>query len=235
MLKNRRGHQAADPADAHSAAEVRADPPAGPPAGAPGAPAGATASTTDDAPAPAGRRWPAWFRMFPEIGALIFCAVLYSRTGAWDTTVEGPGPAFYPQLLIWLLALAMLVRLGQHVLEIRRERAGAQRHVEAAVEEGVEFDESAISTFRVWQAIAMSVGYVFATLYLGWVIATFVFVVAFLYMCGKRNLLITVPLGAGLAVGFAYIFVKVVYIALPTGVGVFDLITLRLFQAIGAY
>lgn len=235
MLRNRRGHQAADPADAHSAAAVRADPPAGPPAGATDSSTGSTTASTDGAAAPAGRRWPAWFRMFPEIAALVLCAVLYSRTGAWDTTVEGPGPAFYPQLLIWLLAFAMLVRLGQHVLEIRRERAGMQRHVEAAVEEGVEFDDAAISTVRVWQAIAMSVGYVTATLYLGWVIATFAFVVAFLYACGKRNLLLTVPLGAGLAVGFAYIFVKVVYIALPTGVGVFDLFTLRLFQAIGAY
>lgn len=228
MRKNLR-RRTGDLATLPDTAQVRSDPPAAP------RQAEAARDQTDEPSATASRRHrPAWLRMLPEICALALCAVLYSRTGAWDTDVAGPGPAFYPQLLIWLLVVAMLVRIGQHVLAIRRERVGVAEQHEAPVEEGVEFDESAVSNGRLWQVIALSFGYVIATLYLGWVLATFVFVVLFLYLTGKRNLLITVPLGAVLAVGFAYIFVKVVYIALPTGVGVFDVLTVRLLQAIGA-
>lgn len=164
----------------------------------------------------------AWLRVVPEIGVLGFCAVLYAMTSDLDTTVPGPGPAFFPRLLIALLAVSMIVRIGQAVLEIRRERA------EKAV-------ETTVSMPRVWLAIGLAVGYVVATLYLGWIIATFAFIVVFLYLAGKRTLWLTVPLGAGLSIGMAYVFVKVVYIALPTGIGVFDQFTIGLLQALGVF
>lgn len=164
----------------------------------------------------------AWLRVVPEIGVLGFCAVLYAMTSDLDTTVPGPGPAFFPRLLIALLAVSMIVRIGQTVLEIRRARA------EKAV-------ETTVSMPRVWLAIGLAVGYVVATLYLGWIIATFAFIVVFLYLAGKRTLWLTVPLGAGLSIGMAYLFVKVVYIALPTGIGVFDQVTIGLLQALGAF
>ena len=231
MLRNQAGRQAGEPADGHASA-VRGAPPVEPhadPSG--GQTADATAGSAADAPE--ARPRPTWTGLLPEVGGLLFCAVLYSQTGGLDTTVEGPGPAMYPRLLIGLLALALLVRMWQHVRAMRRPRA----HVgpEAPAEEGSDLDDGPISIARVWQAIAMAVCYVVATLYLGWIIATFAFLVLFLFLSGKRNLLLTVPLSAGLSVGLAYVFVKVVYIALPTGVGAFDLFTVGLLQALGAF
>lgn len=173
-----------------------------------------------------------WIEVLPEVGILLFCALLYQQTGGLGTTVEGPGPALFPRVLIALLAVAMVVRLVQHIRNIRA--GGTDGDAAPVMEEGVDNDDLPISRARVWQAIGMSVGYVVGTIYVGWVLATFVFLVVFLYMAGKRNLWLTVPVGAGLAVGLAYVFVKVVYIALPTGVGAFDLFTLRLLQALGA-
>ena len=72
-------------------------------------------------------------------------------------------------------------------------------------------------------------------MYLGWVLATFLVVVLFLVLAGKRNLFIVVPLAAALSIGFAYMFVKVVYLSLPTGVGFFDDVSVRLFELLGAY
>lgn len=175
-----------------------------------------------DATVTAGTPRRAWLRVLPEIGVLGFCAVLYAMTSDLDTTAPGPGPAFFPRLLIALLAVSMIVRIGQTVLEIRRERA------EKIV-------DTTVSMPRVWLAIGLAVGYVVATLYLGWIIATFAFIVVFLYLAGKRTLWLTVPLGAGLSIGMAYLFVKVVYIALPTGIGVFDQFTIGLLQALGAF
>lgn len=231
MLKNWRGRATTVAPVSHSAAYVQIEPPAEQ------QPAGDVSKNSKDVAAAATRkrRRTAWLGILPEVGVLAFCALLYSRTGGLTTTAQGPGPAMFPRLLIGLLAVAMLVRIGQHVRDIRRGRAGVGEGASTVVEEGVELDEASISMARVWQMIGLSIGYVVATIYLGWIIATFAFLVLFLFLAGKCKLWFTVPLSAGLAVGFAYLFVKVVYIALPTGVGVFDLFTLRLLQAIGAY
>ena len=45
--------------------------------------------------------------------------------------------------------------------------------------------------------IAIAVAYVVGTTYLGWVVATFLMVVIFLVLAGKRNLFVVVPLAAG--------------------------------------
>jgi hypothetical protein len=173
-------------------------------------------------------------RIAPEVAVLAVCVVLWSRTGAFTSNMGGPGPAFYPRLLIGLLAVAMLVVLLQNIRKFRRERAGQSPSQEHPGDED-EIDGEHLSARRVYTAVGFSVAYVVGTLYLGWVIATVAFLVSFLYVSGKRRLWLTVPLSAGLAILFAFIFVKVVYIALPTGIGIFDEATYRLFEFIGAY
>lgn len=162
-------------------------------------------------------------RVIPEVAVLVVCAVLFWQTAGFDgsTNNGGPGPAFFPRVLIGLLTLAMLVRIVQQLREVRRASA--------------ESDEENVSSIRLLQAIALAVGYVAATVYLGWVIATFCFVIAFLYVAGKRRLRITVPLAAGLVLSCVYVFVKVVYIPLPTGIGMFDVITVRFLELIGVF
>jgi putative tricarboxylic transport membrane protein len=44
-----------------------------------------------------------------------------------------------------------------------------------------------------------------------------------------------VPVAAVVAVVFTYVFVKVVYMSLPTGVGVFDSLTVALYELLGIY
>lgn len=184
--------------------------------------------------APSAPHSSAWLKLLPEVVVLALCAFLWSATADWSSTVGGPGPAFFPRILIGLLALAMLVRLLHEVREIRG-KVTPDLDENAAPEEGAEFDTSLMNNRRVLLAVALSVGYVFATLYLGWVIATFVVTVVFLVLAGKRNLLIVVPLGLIFSLGLAYVFVKVVYISLPTGVGPFDAATVLLFELLGAY
>jgi putative tricarboxylic transport membrane protein len=231
MLKNWRGQTGVVVPSGQHVEDARFEPPAEQRS------AGGVTKSSEDVTTVAvrRRRRSVWQGILPEVSVLVLCALLYSRTGDLDTTVEGPGPAVYPRLLIGLLVVAMFVRIGQTLLEVRRARAEAGDHGVAVAKGNDEPDEPAISMVCVWQAIALSVGYVVSTLYLGWVVGTFAFLVIFLFLTGKRRLWLTIPLSAGITVGLAYVFVKVVYIALPTGVGVFDLFTLRLLQAIGAY
>ncbi|MQA64153.1 MAG: hypothetical protein GEU86_22480 [Actinophytocola sp.] len=170
-------------------------------------------------------------RLLPELAVLVLCAVLYTQTADYDAgSTGGPGPALYPRILIGLLAFAAVFLVAQQIRQLLRQRRGAP-----AEPQPDDLAEENLSSPRVALIIGMAIGYVIATMYLGWFIATICFVTAFLFLAGKRKLWFTVPLATALAIGFCYVFVKVVYIALPTGVGIFDEITFRLLQLIGAY
>lgn len=173
---------------------------------------------------------PRWRSLLPEAVTLVVCVVLFTQTLDLEGTSQGPGPAMYPRILIVLLALTMVVRLVSQLRALRRD---APRN--APSDSAAEADVVAIPLVLVAQVVALSVGFVIATVYLGWVLATFLFVPVFCWATGKRNLLLTVPLGAVLALGSAFIFVRFVYIALPTGVGPFDELTVQLFIALGIY
>ena len=199
---------------------------------APG-PSGASASNPTDA-GKATRRL-GWLRLVPELVTLCFCVALWIPTNDFTSSVGGPGPAMYPRILIGLLAIAMTVRIFQQVRENRSDARAAQADDDVVPEEGVEFDASLIDSRKVWLAVALSVAYVFGTIYLGWLIATFAFTIVFLVMAGKRKPLIIVPTALVFAFGLTYVFVKIVYVSLPTGVGVFDIINVRLFELTGIY
>ncbi|UYM03323.1 tripartite tricarboxylate transporter TctB family protein [Solicola gregarius] len=168
----------------------------------------------------------------PEVVALIACVVLYLQTLDFRGTDDGPGPALYPRLLIALLAFVMALRIIGQVRSALRH--GGDVSV-AAVRPPAEEDTGSLPLRRIAQVIAIAVGFVVATVYLGWLLATFLFIPLFCWACGKRNLLVTVPLGAVLAVGSSYLFIKLVYIALPTGIGAFDEFSVQAFLALGIY
>lgn len=187
-------------------------------------------TTVTDPPAPPEAPPPTvtWRSLLPEAVTLVFCVVLFTQTLGLRGTSQGPGPAMYPRILIALLALTMLVRL---VGQVRALRSGVAVGADSAAETEV----ATIPLALVGQVVALAIGFVVGTIYLGWLLATFLFVPVFCWAVGKRNLLLTVPFGGVLALGSAYIFVRFVYIALPTGVGVFDDLTVELFIALGIY
>jgi putative tricarboxylic transport membrane protein len=207
------------------------------PADLDGSPAGRAEPTPGtDVPGSTAKGPNPWAALLPEVILLALCAFLWPYTNEWESTAGGPGPAAYPRLLLILLAAAMIIRLVQDVWKIR---SGAlddpAPDAEDMQEEGAEFERTLMSGRRLAIIVALSVAYVVGTMYVGWVLATFFTVVVFLYLAGKRNLLFTIPFGVVVAVGMAYVFVKIVYIPLPTGEGVFDDFSVFLFELIGAY
>lgn len=87
---------------------------------------------------------------------------------------------------------------------------------------------------RVALGIALVVGYIVSMLFLGYILATALFLIAFIYLGGQRKWYV-IPLGLVSSVVFAYVFLKVVYIALPSGIGVFDQLSVFLYQLLGIY
>lgn len=75
-------------------------------------------------------------------------------------------------------------------------------------------------------------GYMLGTALIGYIPATAAFVAGFCYLGGARGWHL-VPLGAGSSLLLAYLFLKVVYLSLPSGVGVFDGLSVLLYRLLG--
>lgn len=167
-----------------------------------------------------------WPGMVPEVLLLVAAVYLFVAAGNFRQ-VGNPdqiGPGFWPQVLCVGIAIGVLVRIGQ------KFRARGRPLVVGAV---AETDED-VRMPRVALGVALVVGYIIGMLFLGYILATALFLIAFIYLGGQRKWYV-VPLGIASSLVFAYIFLKVVYIALPSGVGVFDQLSVLLYQLLGIY
>ena len=164
--------------------------------------------------------------MIPE-GLLLVAAVYLFVAAGNFRQVGNPdqiGPGFWPQVLCVGIAIAVLVRVGQ------KFRARGRPLVVSVVSET---DED-VRMPRVALGVALVVGYIVGMLFLGYILATALFLIAFIYLGGQRKWYV-IPLGIASSLVFVYIFLKVVYIALPSGVGVFDQLSVILYQLLGIY
>ena len=163
--------------------------------------------------------------ILPEV--MLLAAAAYLFVAALGFKQVGPadqiGPGFWPQVLCVGIGIGALVRLGQKLRSRERRVVG---------DAASEADELRMP--RVALGIALVVGYVVGMLFLGYILATALFLIAFIYLGGQRKWYV-VPLGIASSLLFAYVFLKVVYIALPSGVGIFDQLTVLLYELLGVY
>jgi putative tricarboxylic transport membrane protein len=163
--------------------------------------------------------------VLPEV--MLLAAAVYLFVVALGFRQVGPldqiGPGFWPQVLCVGIGIGAVVRLGQKL------RSHESRVVGDVVSEAGE-----LRMPRVALGIALVVGYVVGMLFLGYILATALFLSAFIYLGGQRKWYV-VPLGIASSLLFAYVFLKVVYIALPSGVGIFDQLTVLLYELLGVY
>ena len=169
---------------------------------------------------------PLLLSMIPEV--LLLVAAVYLFVAASNFRQVGNlnqiGPGFWPQVLCIGIAIGVLVRIGQ------KFRARGRPLVVSAV---AEKDED-VRMPRVALGVALVVGYIVGMLFLGYILATALFLIAFIYLGGQRKWYV-LPLSVVSSLVFAYIFLKVVYIALPSGVGIFDQLSVILYQLLGIY
>ena len=163
--------------------------------------------------------------ILPEV--VLLAAAVYLFVVALGFKQVGPsnqiGPGFWPQVLCVGIGIGALVRLGQKL------RSHESRVVGDAASEAGE-----LRMPRVALGVALVVAYVVGMLFLGYILATALFLIAFIYLGGQRKWYV-VPLGIASSLLFAYVFLKVVYIALPSGVGIFDQLTVLLYELLGVY
>jgi hypothetical protein len=167
--------------------------------------------------------------VIPELLFLVGAVYLFVKAGDFSARQQPGqlGPAFWPRLAAVGLAVGLLVRIVQAFRE-------ANRPVVRVVSEfdDIEGDDVPVHWRSAAIAMALAFGYVIATMFLGYMFATMAFLGTFIWAGGQRRWAVPVVAVAG-GLALTYLFVGVVYVSVPTGVGVFDTLTVAIYELLG--
>jgi len=145
------------------------------------------------------------------IGLLAFCGILYWQAGLVSTPPFVPiGPAFYPRVILVLLAGLALWLIAEDLL---RRRVPARKAAKPA--------GPAPNYPKVLLGFIVFLGYVAGLSLIGYPAATFLFVLGLSWSIGPRNVREIPKLAAIAAVttlATYLIFEKYLYVFLPRGV-----------------
>ncbi len=165
----------------------------------------------------------------PYVLVLVGAGVLWGLTHSITYAAQPGqiGPTFWPRMAILMMAVAALVEIARNLLA-----SGPVDHVQgigtALGEEGhVEEESVAEPHFPVLLVggFALTLGFAVAITTLGFLLSTFLYLVAFMYLGRYRD---HVVIWSSALIGtlvFAFIFLKLVYVSLPRGTPPFDGLT----------
>jgi hypothetical protein len=152
-------------------------------------------------------------------GVAAAAALLLASRGLDAVAAPGQlGPAFWPRLVLVGLMLACLAKA---VEEVRARTVGGAADVRRPLARG-----------RLAAAVASIVFYVLLGPWLGFPLATALFIATFMALCGTRA---PATLGGSALLGtvaLLYLFVKLVYLPLPKGAGPFEDLTIGVLRVL---
>lgn len=144
------------------------------------------------------------------VGLLTFCGLLYWQAGLVSAPPFVPiGPAFFPRVILILLAGLAVWLIAE---DLFRRRSPARRAVKPA--------GPAPNYGKVILGFIIFLGYVAGLSLIGYLTATFLFVIGLSWSIGPRNIrelpkLIAIAVGTTLATYL--VFEKYLYVFLPQG------------------
>jgi putative tricarboxylic transport membrane protein len=167
--------------------------------------------------------------LVPEILFMLGAVYLFFSAGdfAGNRKPGELGPAFWPRVAAVGLAITLLIRIVQTIREHRRPVARVPSEFD-----DVDGAPATIHWRSVAVAMALAVAYVWATMFIGYLFATVAFLAGFAWLGGQRRWYTPVVAAAGGLV-MTYVFVGVVYVSVPTGVSVFDSVTVAIYRLLG--
>ena len=140
------------------------------------------------------------------------------------------GPDAWPKMAALLIGAAALYELVRQAASSGRGRNGddsADGFI-SGIAEGdvpVEPEEGEINNVMLLAGIALTVAYALVLPVFGFMLASFLLLVIFMYLGGVRQHLIVWGTAAMGILVFAFIFLKIAYISLPRGVPPFSHVT----------
>jgi hypothetical protein len=160
----------------------------------------------------------------PYLVGLALAAVLFVYTGhiVYTPRAGELGPDTWPKMAIALMAAACVFEI------VRRLMLGATltRGVVDMLEQG--HDEEETTATHPWMlagGVALVTVYALVVNTLGFLLATFLFMAAFMYLGRYRNHVAIWSIGVAATLVIALLFMRIAYVSLPRGEPPFDRFT----------
>ncbi|MBI2312691.1 MAG: tripartite tricarboxylate transporter TctB family protein [Betaproteobacteria bacterium] len=171
----------------------------------------------------------------PYAVVLVVTAALYGLAGQIDYTPRHAqlGPDFWPKLCLALAALTCLYEIGRALL--RKEDAAEVSGIAEALDHDQIEAEAPPKEYPALLAAGAGLTLAYAVLVsvLGFVLATFGYLVAFMYFGRYRNHLVIWIASLAGTFAFAAVFLKLVYVSLPRGEEPFAQVTQLVMNLLG--
>jgi putative tricarboxylic transport membrane protein len=164
------------------------------------------------------------------------CFLYYSAANFEFEEASGRiGPGAWPKLILLLMLAAALWGMVASALQ------GGKPVGKAALETAEQDETEAllrppeIYPSLVWLAVAATVGYLAILPFAGFFLSTIVYSFALINLGHYRRLSRAALLSVAIAFTFMFLFMRVVYVALPVGVAPFDRLSYALMAAMGVH
>jgi len=158
----------------------------------------------------------------------VSCWLFWASTRIDVETGGRIGPAVWPRAVIVLMGLLCLFEIVKRLVG-RTEFEGGGLLANAKVEEAAAPDNHRM----LFSGIALIAAYVAAVPWAGFFVTTAIFLALFPLMGGFRRPALCIAIGVGGALVLVTVFMRVAYISLPLGEGVFRTVSLALLRALG--
>lgn len=176
-------------------------------------------------------------KQVPYLVVLLIAGFLYYRATQIDFLAPGEriGPDVWPKAILLLAIATCVYEIAKNLFFAGKHEVGGI--LESIVEENPAAQVAAVPTptypWRLAAGVALTIAYAVAIVNLGFFLCTAVFLAAFIRVGGYRRLGITLALGVAGSLAFLFMFMKVVYVSLPLGTGIFERLSILLMRAMG--
>ena len=165
--------------------------------------------------------------VLPIVTILFSLFFLYASLSIPETIRRiGLGPAVWPQAVLFIMLFLGSVLLVKELLVNKREKAkkalaGEAGQTDAHIKDGEK------NTYVNWCVAAVCCLYFYSMGWLGFVPATFLFVIAMAIILGMRRWGVILLVSCVFTLLIGFVFMRVLNTPLPRGIGIFQ--TLNLF------
>ncbi|ACI93852.1 conserved hypothetical protein [Afipia carboxidovorans OM5] len=160
----------------------------------------------------------------PYVAGLIISGILYhyAQQIEYSPRPGSLGPDFWPKITIGMMALICLIEIVRRLVGF-----GGETHGIAETFEKEEEEETSSPTYPwlLTGGVVLVLVYAAVVTTLGFLLSTFIFLVAFMYLGRYRNHIAIWLTGAGITLGAALLFMRIAYVSLPRGEPPFDAFT----------
>lgn len=161
----------------------------------------------------------------PYVILLAVAAYLYVLTG--QMTYAGRpgqiGPDFWPKVAIALIAAVSVLEIVRRLIAADPDTVEVRGVAERLDrEDGEDLAEAPARPLLLAAGVALILAYGLLINVIGFLTASFLFLVLFMYVGGIRNHLLVWTVSALGILVFATVFLKIVYVSMPRGIPPFD-------------